>query len=177
MLENLQEEELYSMFDLRWGYKNLRIREEDQTKAAFKTAFGTYIPQVTYFSLTNAPLTFQRVIHQDLRPILQKYLQEVGNYLDDVWIVTKKDKEGRIQHKKIMHKLLDLLEEKSYFLKLSKSQFETEDMDLLGWRVKNREIRIDPDKIAGLRNWPCELKNIKQVHSILGILGYQRPFI
>ena len=72
---------------------------------------------------------------------------------------------------------MDLLEEKSYFLKLSKSQFETEDMDLLGWRVTNREIRIDPDKIMGLKNWPCKLKNVKQVCSILGILGYQRPFI
>jgi len=47
--------------------------------------------------------------------------------------VTKKNEEGRVQHKKIMHELLDLLEEKSYFLKLSKSQFETEDMDLLRW--------------------------------------------
>ena len=176
-LENLQEGELYSKFDLRWGYKNLRIKEEDQTKATFKTTFGTYIPQVTYFGLTNTPPTFQRVIHQDLQPILQKYPQEVGNYLDDIWIVTKKDEKGRAQHKKITHKLLELLEEKSYFLKLSKSQFETEDMDLLGWRVKNGEIRIDPDKIAGLKDWPCKLKNIKQVCSVLGILGYQRPFI
>ena len=132
-LENLREGELYSKFDLRWGYKNLRIKEEDQTKAAFKMTFGTYIPKVTYFGLTNAPPTFQRVIHQDPWPILQKYPQEVGNYLDDIWIVTKKDEKGRIQHKKIMHKLLDLLEAKSYFLKLSKSQFETEDMDLLRW--------------------------------------------
>jgi len=176
-LENLQEGELYSKFDLRWGYKNLRIREEDQTKAVFKTTFGTYIPKVTYFGLTNVPPMFQRVIHQDLRPILQKYLQEVGNYLDDIWIVTKKDEKGRTQHKKIMHKLLDLLEAKSYFLKLSKSQFETEDMDLLGWQVKNGEIRIDLDKIAGLRNWPRKLKNVKQVRSVLGILGYQCPFI
>jgi len=176
-LENLQEGELYSKFDLCWGYKNLRIKEEDQTKAVFKTTFGTYIPRVTYFGLTNAPPTFQRVIHQDLWPVLQKYPQEVGNYLDDIWIVTKKDKEGRTQHKKITHKLLELLETKSYFLKLSKSQFKMEDMDLLGWQVKNREIRIDPNKIMGLKNWPRELRNIKQVQSILGILEYQQPFI
>ena len=52
-----------------------------------------------------------------------------------------------------------------------------EDMDLLGWQVKNREIRIDPNKIMGLKNWPRELRNIKQVQSILGILEYQQPFI
>jgi len=72
-LKNLCKGELYSKFDLCWGYKNLRIKEEDQTKAAFKTIFGTYIPKVTYFGLTNAPPMFQRVIYQDLQLILQKY--------------------------------------------------------------------------------------------------------
>jgi len=165
-LKNLCEGELYLKFDLHWGYKNLRIKEEDQTKAAFKTVFGTYIPRVTYFGLTNMPLMFQRVIHQDLQPILQKYPQEVRNYLDDIWIVTKKSEEGRMQHKKIMHKLLDLLEKKLYFLKLSKSQFETKDMDLLGWQVKNGEIQIDPNKIAGLKDWLLQLlRFIKHLRS------------
>ena len=132
-LENLREGELFSKFDLRWGYKNLRIKTEDQYKAAFKTVFGTYIPAVTYFGLTNAPPTFQRVIAEDLRPILQKYPRNTGNYLDDVWVVTKKNEEGRKLHEQINHELLKLLEEKSYFLKASKTRFEAEDMDLLGW--------------------------------------------
>ena len=162
---------------MRWGYKNLRIRTEDQNKAAFKTIFGTYIPKVTYFGLTNTPPTFQRVIAKDLRPILQKYPQNIGNYLDDVWVVTKKDQEGRKLHKQINHELLELLEKESYFLKASKAKFEAEDMDLLGWRVGNGEIRIDPDKVVGLREWPRKLKTIKEVRQALGILGYQRPFI
>jgi hypothetical protein len=58
-LENLQGGELFSKFDMRWGYKNLRIKEDNRPKAAFKTVFGTYIPNVTYFSLTNAPPVFQ----------------------------------------------------------------------------------------------------------------------
>ena len=176
-LENLQGGELFSKFDLRWGYKNLRIKEEDQPKVAFKTIFRTYIPRVTYFGLTNAPPTFQRVIHQDLRPVLQKYPQNVGNYLDDVWVMTGQDREGRILHRKIVHELLELLEEKSYYLKLSKTQFEVKSMDLLGWRVGNGEIRIDPDKVAGIKEWPRRLTNMKQVRSVLGLLGYQRPFI
>ena len=169
--------ELFSKFDLQWGYKNLRIKEEDQYKAALKTTFGAYIPKVIYFGLTNAPPTFQQVIHQDLQPVLQKYPWNVGNYLDDIWVVTKWKEEGRALHKKVMHELLELLEAKSCFLKLSKSQFETKDMDLLGWCVGNGEIRIDPNKIAGIKDWPWNLKNMKQVHSILGLLGYQRPFI
>ena len=176
-LENLRGGELFSKFDVRWGYKNLQIREEDRHKAAFKTVFGTYIPKVTYFGLTNAPPAFQRTMHRDLEPLLQKYPRNLDNYLDDIWIVTKKDQEGKRLHQQITHQLLDLLEDKSYFLKRSKCQFEREEMDLLGWRVGNGEIRIDPDKIAGLREWPRVLRNVKEVRRTLGILGYQRPFI
>ena len=102
--------------------------------------FGTYIPRVTYFGLTNAPPTFQWIIHQDLQPILQKYPKSFRNYLDDTWIITQKDQEGRALHKQITYELFDLLEKKSYFLKLEKCQFKQESMDLLGWTVGNREI-------------------------------------
>ena len=98
VLENLWEGELYSKFDIRWGYKNLRLQKEDQHKAVFKTMFGTYIPRVTYFRLMNTPPTFQRIIHQDLWPILQKYPRNFGNYLNDTWIVTQKNPEGRVLH-------------------------------------------------------------------------------
>ena len=60
--------------------------------------FGTYIPKVTYFGLTNVPPTFQQIIHQDLQPILQKYPKNFGNYLDDTWIITRKTPEGRALH-------------------------------------------------------------------------------
>ena len=66
ILENLRGGELFSKFDLRWGYKNLQIKLEDWEKAPFKTVFGTFIPNVMYFGLTNAPLMFQRVVHLDL---------------------------------------------------------------------------------------------------------------
>jgi Reverse transcriptase (RNA-dependent DNA polymerase) len=54
-LERLHGKRLFSKFDIRWGYNNIRIKEEDQYKAAFKTSEGTYIPRVMYFGLTNAP--------------------------------------------------------------------------------------------------------------------------
>ena len=53
-LEKLQEKEIFSKMDIRWGYKNHWIKESDQYKAAFKTMFGTYIPHVVYFGLKNA---------------------------------------------------------------------------------------------------------------------------
>ena len=73
--------------------------------------------------------------------------------------------------------MLQLLEENSYFLKLSKSKFGVETMNLLGWQVGNGEIWINPDKISGIINWPRTLKSKKDIQIILGILGYQRPQI
>lgn len=62
-------------------------------------------------------------------------------------------------------------------LKLSKLKFEAQEMDLIGWKVGNSEIRTDPDKIAGLWGGPCVLKNLKQQHSNLGVTGNHRGFI
>ena len=73
--------------------------------------------------------------------------------------------------------LFKILQEKSYFLKLSKSVFEAPEIDLLGWRVGNGAVRIDPDKIAGLAKWPRELKNEGEVRSTMGLLGYHQQHI
>ena len=176
-LENLQEGELYLKFDIRWGYKNLRVRKEDQHKAVFKTMFRTYILKVTYFRLMNMPPTFQQIIYQDLWLILQKYPKNFGNYLDNTWIVTWKNPEGRALHQQITYELFNLLEEKSYFLKLGKCQFKQESMDLLGWTVGNGEIWIDPNKIPGLKMWPTKLTTHKQAQVTMGLMNYIRPAI
>jgi hypothetical protein len=68
-------------------------------------------------------------------------------------------------------------EEQSCFLKLSKCQFEQLKMDVLGWLVEDKNVRIDAPKVTGIAEWPRELKSVKEVWSTLGVLRYQRPFI
>jgi hypothetical protein len=176
-LEQLHGKTLFSKFDIRWGYNNIRIAEEDQHKAAFKTPFGTYIPCVMYFGLRNAPPFFQRTMHRDFADLLQQYPQELGNYMDDWWIATTSDKEGRKRHEQIVHAFLDRMEECSYFLKPSKCVFEQDSINILGWIVGQGQVRIDPAKMKGLSEWPRELKTVHDIRQILGLLGYQRPFI
>ena len=53
-----------------------------------------------------------------------------------------------------MHKFLDQMEKKSYFLKVSKTKFEEPQMEILGWQVGDGRICIDPSKVAGIREWP-----------------------
>ena len=78
---------------------------------------------------------------------------------------------------KIAHEFLDQMERKSYFLKVSKTKFKEPQMEILGWQVEAGGIHIDPLKIAGIKEWPQQLKDVKQVKSTLDVLGYQRPFI
>ena len=58
-IENLQGMELFSKFDIRWGYNNIRIREGNQWKAAFKTCWGLFEPKVMFFGISNSPASFQ----------------------------------------------------------------------------------------------------------------------
>jgi hypothetical protein len=116
-------------------------------------------------------------MNRDFHALLQKYPNELGNYMDDWWVATTDDKVGRLRHKEIVHTFLDRMEECSYFLKPSKYQFEKDSLVILGWVVGGGCVHIDPAKVAGLSDWPRELKNVKQVQQILGLLGYQRPFI
>src|ERR1700730_14106234 len=176
-LERLNGKTLFSKFDIRWGYNNIRIAEEDQHKAAFKTPFGTYIPRVMYFGLTNALPFFQRTMHRDFAELLQHYPDNLGNYMDDWWICTTDDKAGRKLHEEIVHAFLDRMEECSYFLKLSKCLFKQREMNILGWVVGKGQVSIDPTKMKGLAEWPKDLKDIHEVRQVLGLLGYQQPFI
>ena len=69
------------------------------------------------------------------------------------------------------------MEKKLCFLKVSKTKFEEPQMEILGWQVGVGGICINPSKIARIKEWPQQLKDVKQVRSTLGVLGYQRPFI
>jgi Reverse transcriptase (RNA-dependent DNA polymerase) len=62
ILEQLEGKELFMALDICWGYNNIRIKEEDRWKAAFKTQYGLYQPNVMYFGLTNSPTTFQKTM-------------------------------------------------------------------------------------------------------------------
>src|SRR5260221_12563433 len=113
----------------------------------------------------------------DLAELKQKYPENVSNYMDDVAVGTDNLPAGIQLQKEIVHCFLAILKRHTYFLKLSKCEFEKKEMEFLGFQVGNRQVRVDPSKISGIKDWPLELKNVKQVRQILGVLGYQCAFI
>ena len=80
-------------------------------------------------------------------------------------------------HHRIVYEFLDQMEKLSYFLKIEKCEFEQSKIEFLSWLITKEGITMDPTKAARLVEWPRELCNLKEVRRMLGILGYQRPFI
>jgi hypothetical protein len=131
-IEDLQGMEIYSKFNIRWGYNNIRIQEEDQWKAVFKTSQGLFEPKVMFFGISNSPGTFQRFINYILEPWYQKYGRKKGkNYMDDIGIATLVSE--RDLHIAMTNDLFNILAEHGLHLKLSKSIFMQPHMDQQGW--------------------------------------------
>jgi hypothetical protein len=174
IINRLQGKSIFTKLDLRWGFNNIQIKEEDRWKTAFKTPFGAYKTNVMPFGLTNSPPTFCHTMERMFRSLLCKYPTELFVYVDDVLVATDNNME---RHRQIVHEVLDLLTEESYFLRPAKCSFEQNHITYLGIIVEGNKLLPDPKKTGALKDWPRTLNTVKQVCSILGVLGYQRPFI
>ena len=143
---------IFTKFNVRQGYNNIRIREEDKHKAAFKTEFGVYIPNVMFFGLMNSPATFQWMmdtIFQSVKDKHQPLGTEILVYMDDI-LITSSSPKG---HRAAVHNVLNILEEHDLFLKPEKCVWEADRVDYLGLILEKGVARMDPVKINGIRNW------------------------
>jgi hypothetical protein len=102
-------------------------------------------------------------------------LENSGTTWDDCIIMTGEGEEDI--HTATCHYLFEIFTQHSLFLKLAKCEFFRKEIDYLGIHVKGRELIIDPTKIAGIKEWPTTLKNVKEVRSTLGLIGYHHPWI
>jgi hypothetical protein len=167
---------IFTTFDIRWGYNNVRIKDGDQWKAAFKTCFSVYEPMVMYFGLTNSPATFQTMMNHIFRPLIDRHAllgTTIRVYMDDIIIGTSSTVAN---HTAAVHDVLDLLAEHDLFVKLSKCRFHVSRVNYLGVILEEGVTCMDPIKIAGIKDWPIP-KKVKDVHSFLGFCNFYRSFI
>jgi hypothetical protein len=169
LLDELHGAKYFSKLDLRSGYYHIRVRLEDVPKTTFQTHEGHYEFKVMSFGLTNAPTTFQATMNQLFRPYLRKF---VLVFFDDILIYSKTWKE----HMKHLEQVLSLLEKNQFYAKLSKCSFGKEEVEYLGHVISREGVKVDPDKIKAITEWP-KPKNISKLRGFLGLTGYYRRFI
>ncbi|GJU14630.1 putative reverse transcriptase domain-containing protein [Tanacetum coccineum] len=116
LFDQLQGSSIYSKIDLRSGYHQLRVREEDIPKTAFRTRYGHYEFQVMPFGLTNAPAVFMDLMNRVCKPYLDKF---VIVFIDDILIYSKSKKE----HEEHLRQILKLLKKEELYAKFSKCEF------------------------------------------------------
>src|SRR5487761_1679830 len=167
IIEEMSDKILFSKFNVWEGYHNIQIAPEDRWKTAFKTTRGLFKYNVMSFGLCNAPGTFSRFIAHVVAPLYKKYLRRFRHYMDNILIATKEGEDEL--HEQICHELFELFKKESLFLKLSKCEFEKDEIDFLGVQLGHGVATIDPSKLKGITKWPHMLKNVKEVRSTLGV--------
>ncbi|GJV97029.1 putative reverse transcriptase domain-containing protein [Tanacetum coccineum] len=116
LFDQVQGSSVYSKIDLRSGYHQLRVRNEDIPKTAFRTRYGHYEFQVMPFGLTNAPAVFMDLMNRVCKPYLDKF---VIVFIDDILIYSR-NKEEHADHLRI---ILELLRKEKLYAKFSKCNF------------------------------------------------------
>ncbi|GJR19892.1 reverse transcriptase domain-containing protein [Tanacetum coccineum] len=169
LFDQLQGSSVYSKIDLRSGYHQLRVRERDIPKTAFRTRYGHYEFQVMPFGLTNAPAVFMDLMNRVCKPYLDKF---VIVFIDDILIYSR-NKEEHANHLRI---ILELLRKEKLYAKFSKCDFWIHIVQFLGHLIDNQGLHVDPAKIEAVKNWTSPTTPT-EVRQFLGLAGYYRRFI
>jgi hypothetical protein len=170
LIHRLKDAKYFSKFDVRWGYNNVRIKEGDEWKAAFRTNRGLFEPLVMYFGLTNSPATFQTMMNEIFADLIA--LGVVSVYMDDILIFTS----TREEHCRITRIVLERLRKEKLYLRAEKCEFEKEQIEYLGVIISHNRVAMDPVKVAGVSEWPIPV-NKKEVQSFVGFINFYRRFI
>ncbi|KAK1602097.1 hypothetical protein QYE76_017140 [Lolium multiflorum] len=169
MLDELSGAAVFSKIDLRSGYHQIRMKEGDEWKTAFKTKFGLYEWLVMPFGLTNAPSTFMRLMNHVLREFIGKF---VVVYFDDILIYSRNESDHTIH---IRH-VLQVLRDNQLYGNLEKCTFCKDKVIFLGYVVSQHGVEVDESKIEAIQNWPTPM-NVSQVRSFHGLAGFYRRFV
>ncbi|GJZ50959.1 putative reverse transcriptase domain-containing protein [Tanacetum coccineum] len=160
---------VFSKIDLKSGYHQLRVHEDDIPKIVFRTRYGHFEFTVMPFGLTNALAVFMDLMNRVCRPYLDKF---VIVFIDDILIYSKTWEE-HVEHLRLV---LELLKKEKLYAKFSKCEFWLREVQFLGHVINGNGIHVDPSKIEVVKNWKAP-RTPSEVCSFLGLAGYYRRFI
>ncbi|KAL0549087.1 hypothetical protein IC582_013567 [Cucumis melo] len=169
LFDQLQGATVFSKIDLRSGYHQLRIKDEDVPKTAFRSRYGHYEFIVMSFGLTNAPAVFMDLMNRVFREFLDTF---VIVFIDDILIYSKTEAE----HKEHLRMVLQTLRDNKLYAKFSKCEFWLKQVSFLGHVVSKAGVSVDPAKIEAVTGW-TRPSTVSEVRSFLGLAGYYRRFV
>nr|AAO45752.1 pol protein [Cucumis melo subsp. melo] len=169
LFDQLQGATVFSKIDLRSGYHQLRIKDEDVPKTAFRSRYGHYQFIVMSFGLTNAPAVFMDLMNRVFREFLDTF---VIVFIDDILIYSKTEAE----HEEHLRMVLQTLRDNKLYAKFSKCEFWLKQVSFLGHVVSKAGVSVDPAKIEAVTGW-TRPSTVSEVRSFLGLAGYYRRFV
>ena len=135
LFDQLKEARIFSKIDLRSGYHQLRIKEDDVSKSAFRTRYGHYEFLVMPFGLTNAPAAFMDLMNRVFRSYLDKF---VVVFIDDILVYSS----TREEHEEHLQVVLGTLRENQLYAKFSKCEFWLEKVQFLGHMISGEGVSV-----------------------------------
>ena len=169
LFDQLRGATIFSKIDLRSGYHQLRIREDDIPKTAFRTRYGHYEFVVMSFGLTNAPAVFMDLMQTVFRRFIDSF---VIVFIDDILIYSETEELHAIH----LEKVLTVLREQKLYAKFSKCEFWLREVAFLGHVVSSKGVMVDPSKVEAVSSWPRPT-SVTEIRSFLGLAGYYRRFV
>jgi len=170
LIDNMESKKVFTKMDLRWGFNNVRIKEGDEWKEAFTMHVGSFKPTVMFFGMTNSPATFQVMMNEILRDLINE--GKVAAFVDDVLVGTETEE----RHDEIVEEILKRLEENDLYIKPEKCVWKVQKIGFLDVVIGPNGIEMEKEKMNGVLSWP-EPKNVKDVRKFLGLANYYRRFI
>lgn len=168
-LERLNGAEYFTSLDLKSGYHQLRIRDQDVPKTTFNTRYGSYEWLVVPFGLRNSPALFQSTMNRVLHDFLDDFVMV---YLDDILIYSK----NKADHEVHVRKVLQRLREEELIANIRKCEFFKTELEFLGFRVSGAGILPSSSKVKAIQEWPVPT-NVQEVRQFVGLGSHYRRFI
>jgi len=142
---------IFSKMDVRWGYNNIRIKEDDKWKAAFRTNLGLSNPQLCFSDLPN-PCHLPIIYEFDFKPLIDRGV--VAVYMDDILFLQKTNDSTQLLFAKYSR----------FYATQPISQtgemcFHQPEVEYLGLIIGNKQARIDPTKVSAIRDWPVPTRH------------------
>lgn len=169
LLHNAKPTPYMSTIDLRAGYWQIKVQDEDQIKTCFITPFGMYKFLRMPFGLRNAPATFQRLM--DRFRISLSHIK-ILIYIDDIIVLSTSFE----QHCKDLQQVFDRLREYNLTINQEKCKFCCSKVKYLGHFITPDGLEVDPEKVTAITKQPSP-RNLKHLLSFLQMCSWYRRFI